>query len=265
MDMFGFADRGNINNANPVWVMFWYNCIDTFVNGKRTQTNKRLLMRLKRWKTTQTGTFTGLKIQGELWHPTMKGDTKWNDLRALFIQYLLRDQWTSSVGQMLHNLDALKAIFVWPSKMVSASVRYLFYQPMDEKIKTWPLRSPAKQNPNMEKALFDWQIVLQYDVKAKYQVDFQKVLDHEVFWPERLIDQPKATRVCIRSINQSSRISSVRSLFSVLFARFHFQVIRKSPPRPQTPMYWNELDLLWPFWSLIQSHKRQKIFRSALL
>ena len=71
MDMFGFADRGNINNANPVWVMFWYNCIDTFVNGKRTQTNKRLLMRLKRWKTTQTGTFTGLKIQGELWHPTM--------------------------------------------------------------------------------------------------------------------------------------------------------------------------------------------------
>ena len=69
--MFGFADRGNINNANPVWVMFWYNCIDTFVNGKRTQTNKRLLMRLKRWKTTQTGTFTGLKIQGELWHPTM--------------------------------------------------------------------------------------------------------------------------------------------------------------------------------------------------
>ena len=172
MDMFGFADRGNINNANPMWVMFWYNCIDTFVNGKRTQTNKRLLMRLKRWKTTQTGTFTGLKIQGELWHPTMKGDTKWNGLRALFIRYLLRDQWTSSVGQMLHNLDALKAIFVWPSKMVSASVRYLFYQPMDEKIKTWPLRSPAKQNPNMEKALFDWQIVLQYDVKAKYQVDF---------------------------------------------------------------------------------------------
>ena len=132
-------------------------------------------------------------------------------------------------------------------------------------MKRSPLRSPAKQNPNMEKALFDWQIVLQYDVKAKYQVDFQKVLDHEVFWPERLLDQPKATRVCIRSINQSNRISSVRSLFSVLFARFHFQVIRKSPPRPQTPMYWNELDLLWPFWSLIQSQRRQKIFRSALL
>ena len=36
---------------------------------------------------------------------------------------------------------------------------------MDENIKTWPLRFPAKENPNMEKALFDWPIVLQYDVK----------------------------------------------------------------------------------------------------
>ena len=36
-------------------------------------------------------------------------------------------------------------------KMVSVSVRYLFYQPMDEKIKTWLLRFPAKENFNMEK------------------------------------------------------------------------------------------------------------------
>ena len=46
---------------------------------------------------------------------------------------------------------------------------YLFYQPMDEKNKTWTLRFPAKENPNMEKALFDRRhcsIVLQYDVKA---------------------------------------------------------------------------------------------------
>ena len=33
--------------------------------------------------------------------------------------------------------------------------RYLFYQLMDEKIKTWPLRFPAKEDPSMEKALFD--------------------------------------------------------------------------------------------------------------
>ena len=54
-------------------------------------------------------------------------------------------------------------------------------------IKTWPLRFPAKENPNMEKALFDWPIVL--------------------------LNQPKSTRVCIRSINQSNRSISVRLLF----------------------------------------------------
>ena len=31
-------------------------------------------------------------------------------------------------------------------------------------------RFPAKENLNMEKALFDWPIVLQYDVKAKYRL-----------------------------------------------------------------------------------------------
>ena len=85
--------------------------------------------------------------------------------------------------------------------MVSVSARYLFYQPMDEKIKTWTLRFPAKENPNMEKALFDWPIVLQYDVKAKYRLISRKFFGHEVFSPECLLNQPKATRVCIRSIN----------------------------------------------------------------
>ena len=88
-----------------------------------------------------------------------------------------------------------RAIFVWPWKMVSVSVRYLFYQPMDEKIKTWTLHFPAKENPNMEMALLD------------------KVLGHEVFSPERSRNQSKATRVCIRSINQANRSISVRLLF----------------------------------------------------
>ena len=56
-------------------------------------------------------------------------------------------------------------------------VRYLFYRPiMDEKIKTWPPRFPTKENPNMEKALFDWPIVLHYDIKSEVLVDFYKVL-----------------------------------------------------------------------------------------
>ena len=56
--------------------------------------------------------------------------------------------------------------------MVSESVRYLFYHPTDEKIKTWPLRFSAKENPNMEKAraFFDWLIVLQYKVKENYRL-----------------------------------------------------------------------------------------------
>ena len=48
-------------------------------------------------------------------------------------------------------------------------VRYLFYQPKDEKIKTWPLRFASNDNSNMEKAFFDWPIVLQYDVTVKYR------------------------------------------------------------------------------------------------
>ena len=34
----------------------------------------------------------------------------------------------------------------------------------------WTLRFRAKENPNMEKPLFDWPIVLQYDVKANYRL-----------------------------------------------------------------------------------------------
>ena len=76
-------------------------------------------------------------------------------------------------------------------KMVSVSVRYLFYQPMDEKIKTWLLRFPAKENPNMEKALFDWPIVLQYDVKAKYRLISRKFSGITFFHPNVLLNNQK--------------------------------------------------------------------------
>ena len=84
---------------------------------------------------------------------------------------------------------------------------------MDEKIKTWPLRFSAKENPNMEKTLFNWPIGLQYDVKAKYRLISRKFFGHEVFSPERSLNQPKATRVHIRSINQSNRSIFVCLLF----------------------------------------------------
>ena len=96
--------------------------------------------------------------------------------------------------------------------MVSVSVRS-FYQPMDEKIKTWHLRFPAKKNPNVEKALFDWPFVLQYDVKAKYRLISRKFSGMKFFSAKRSLNQPKPKRVCIRSINQSNRSISVRFLF----------------------------------------------------
>ena len=46
----------------------------------------------------------------------------------------------------------------------------LFYQPMDEKIRTWPLPFLTKEHPYLEKALIDWPIMLQYDIKAKYRL-----------------------------------------------------------------------------------------------
>ena len=54
---------------------------------------------------------------------------------------------------------------------------------MAEKIKTWPLPFPAKENPNMEKALFDWPIVLQYDVKARYRLISGKSSGMKFFHP----------------------------------------------------------------------------------
>ena len=99
---------------------------------------------------------------------------------------------------------------------------------MDEKVKTWTLRFPAKENPNMEKALFDWPIVLQYDVKAKYRLISRKFFGHEVFSPERSLNQPKS-HARLYPFDKSIKSLYFRSfVVSVLSARFHFKVIRKS-------------------------------------
>ena len=78
--------------------------------------------------------------------------------------------------------------------MVSVSVRYLFYQPVDGKIKTWPLRFPAKENPNMETTFFDWPIKLQYDVKAWYPLISRKFFHPSV----RLTNQKQSAFVSVR-------------------------------------------------------------------
>ena len=83
--------------------------------------------------------------------------------------------------------------------MVSLSVRYLVYQPMNEKNKTWPLRFPDKENPYIEEALFDWPIVLQYDVKAKYRLISRKFAGVKFFHPSvRLTNQKPHAFVSVR-------------------------------------------------------------------
>ena len=100
--------------------------------------------------------------------------------------------------------------------MVSVIVRYLFYQPKDEKIRTWPFRFPAKKNLiwrrhwSIGQSCCSW---LQYDVKAKYRLISRKFSGMKFFLPECSINHPKATWVCIRSINQSNRSISVRLFF----------------------------------------------------
>ena len=84
-------------------------------------------------------------------------------------------------------------------KIVSVSVRYLFCKPMDEKIKTWTIRFPAKENPiKGKKALFDWPILLQYDIKAKYPIDFLKFAGINFFYPSvRLTNQKSRAFVSV--------------------------------------------------------------------
>ena len=83
--------------------------------------------------------------------------------------------------------------------MVSVSVRRLFYQPRDEKINTWSLRFPAKESRNMEKPLFDWSIVLQYDVKEKYRLISRKFPYMKFFHPSvRLTNQKPRAFVSVR-------------------------------------------------------------------
>ena len=74
---------------------------------------------------------------------------------------------------------------------------------MNEKIKTWTLCFPAKENPNMEKALLDWPVVLQYDVKAKYRLISRKFSGMKFLHPSvRLTNQKPRTFVSVRQTNQ---------------------------------------------------------------
>ena len=56
-----------------------------------------------------------------------------------------------------------------------------------------------QRKPDMEKAVFDWPIVLQYDVKAKYRLISRKFLGMKFFHPSvRLTNQKPRAFVSVR-------------------------------------------------------------------
>ena len=93
-----------------------------------------------------------------------------------------------------------------------------------------------QENPNIEKALFNWPIVFQYDVKVKYRLISS--------YSERSL---KATRVCIRSTNQSNR--SIPVCFFFLFCSRVF-ILRSYKNRSTRYNMWP----LWLFTSRASSY-----------
>ena len=122
--------------------------------------------------------------------------------------------------------------------MISVSVRNCFISQWMKWSKHGLFVFPPKENPNMEKALFDWPVVLQYDVKAKYRLISRKFLGMKFFHPSvRLTNQKPRAFVSVRY--QSNRSISVRLLF--LFCSRVF--ISRSYEKRKV---WEKF-CLWPF------------------
>ena len=96
-------------------------------------------------------------------------------------------------------------IFLWPRKTVLVSVRYLFYQRSKHGLFVFP-NLCGEGTVRLANRISVWR-------QSEVSIDFRKVLGYEVFSPEHLLNQPKATSVCILSTNQSNRSISFRLLF----------------------------------------------------
>ena len=131
--------------------------------------------------------------------------------------------------------------------MVSLSVRHLFHKPMDEKSKTWTLCFPAKENPNMEKALFDWSIVLQYDVKAKDPLISRKFSGMNFFYASVRLTNQKPHAFVFHLINQSNRFISIRLLF--LFCSCVFISRSYENRSEEKPIFWIFMTIHYAFQS----------------
>jgi len=135
----------------------------------------------------------------------------------------------------------VEQIFEWPWKMVSVSVRYLFYQPMDEKIKTWLFVFPPKKTVIWRRHCSIGQSCC--SMTSKRSINW--------FLEIKVLASPiKITRVCIRSITQSNRSISVRLLFlfcSCVFISRSYENRSKDlcPQLKVQDLYFVCLDIPW--------------------
>ena len=90
---------------------------------------------------------------------------------------------------------------------------------MGEKIKTCILRFPARENPNMEKALFDWPIVLQYDVKAKYRMISKKFSGMRSIREYREEKSLRHVAMVAKFLDDNKPKKSLKSLFALKLHR----------------------------------------------
>ena len=113
---------------------------------------------------------------------------------------------------------------------------------------------PAKENANMEKALFDRPIVLQYDVKARYRLISREFFAHEVFQPSvRLTNQKPRAFVSVRQTNQIALFPFVCCFCFVLAFSFQghtniapfFLLVEKLARNSQRPLKACSKFLLW--------------------
>ena len=118
---------------------------------------------------------------------------------------------------------ATRAIFLWPWKPVSVSVLYLFYQPMDEKIKTWTLRFPVKENPYKERSHGSIG-QSRCSMTSKRSIDWFLETSPARSFFSRAFALSTKTNTCLYSFDKSIKWHDFRSFFWFCFVRaFSFQ------------------------------------------
>ena len=100
----------------------------------------------------------------------------------------------------------------------SVSVRYLSYQPLDEQIRTWPLRFPSKKRLIWRRHFS----ISQSCCRGKYRLISRKFLGMKFFHPSvRLTNQKPGVSVSVRQTNKIALFPFVCSF--CLVSAFLFQ------------------------------------------